>query len=153
MPQHLDHHDAELLLKLYDLRREEKLRAAREWFLGKFQADSADDLMKRYPPGSQENAYFRMVGSFWEMAASLLNHGLINEDLFFENTGELWACWNKMEPFVTAMRERSKNPHQFEHLERAAKKYEAWVENRAPGAIAVRKTMFAQMQAAAAQKK
>lgn len=153
MPQHLDHHDAELLLKLYELRREEKLRAAREWFLSKFQADSPDDLMKRYPFGSQEDAYCRMVGSYWEMAASLLNHGLINEDLFFENTGEMWACWNRLEPFIPAMRERFKNPHQFEHLERAAKKYEAWVENRAPGAIAHRKEMFAQMRAAAAQKR
>lgn len=153
MPQHLDHHDGELLLKLYDLRREEKLRAAREWFLGKLQADSVDDFVKRYPPGSQEEVYWRMVGSYWEMAASLLNHGLINEDLFFENTGELWACWNKIEPFIAALRERFKNPHQFGQIERAAKKYEAWMENRAPGAIAVRKAMFAQLQAAAAQKK
>ncbi|MGH9449599.1 MAG: DUF4760 domain-containing protein [Terriglobia bacterium] len=153
MPQHLDHHDAEILLRLYELRREEKLRAARQWFFSGLRADSAEEVTKRYPPGSEEDAYARMVGSYWEMAASILNHGLINEELFFENTGELWAVWNKIEPLVAGMRERSKNPHQFENLERAGKKYEEWMEKRAPGALALRKAWFASMSAASAQKK
>ncbi|MGH9397629.1 MAG: DUF4760 domain-containing protein, partial [Terriglobia bacterium] len=129
------------------------LRAARAWFITGFQADSAEGVMKRYPQGSQEEVYSRMVGSYWEMAASILNHGLINEDLFFENTGELWAIWSKIEPLLTGMREMSKNPHQFENLERAGKKYEAWMEKRSPGALALRKARLAAIQATPAEKK
>ena len=140
--QHLDHHDAELLLRLYELRREDKLRRARDWFIAEFRADGQEDLAKRYPPGTEESAFWRMVPSYWEMAASLLNHGLINEDLFFENNGELWAVWIKIEPIVAGIRERIKNPHAYGNLEAAAKKYEAWMEKRAPGALAFRRSFL-----------
>ncbi|MDE3178627.1 MAG: hypothetical protein KGM47_03120 [Acidobacteriota bacterium] len=143
MPQHSDHHDAELLLRLYDLRREARLRAAREWFFAGFQADSAEDVTKRYPPGSQEDASYRMVGSYWEMAASIVTRGLINEDLFFENTGELWAVWTKLQPLLGGIRQSSKDPHRFENLEQVGKKYEAWMEKRAPGSLALRRTRLA----------
>lgn len=147
MPQHLDHHDAELLLKLYDLRREEKLRQAREWFLGQFNPGSLEEMRKQCPLRSEENRYSRMVASYWEMAASLLNHGLINEDLFFENNGELWAVWMKIEPIVVAFRAEVKNPHAYGNLEIAGKKYEAWMEKRAPGALDARRAMFKQLAA------
>lgn len=145
MPQHLDHHDAELLLKLYDLRREDKLRQARQWFLGRFDAGSLEEMRKQCPPHSQENTYYRMVVTYWDMAGSLLNHGLINEDLFFENNGELWAVWFKIEPFLTEARAQMKNPHAYGNLETAGKKYEAWMEKRAPGALDVRRAMFRQL--------
>ncbi|MGH9351298.1 MAG: DUF4760 domain-containing protein [Terriglobia bacterium] len=144
MPQHLDHHDAELLLRLYDLRREEKLRQAREWYLQEFQADTRENLMKQFPPGTKENAYYRMVVTYWDMAASLLNHGLINEDLFFENNSELWAIWSRIEPLLAEIRAASKNPLVYGNLEAAGKKYEAWMEKRAPGALAVRREFLQQ---------
>lgn len=153
MAQHLDHHDAEILLRLYELRREEKLRTAREWFFTALPVNSMAEFAKLCPPGSRENAYSRMVGSYWDMAASILNHGLVNEDLFFENTGELWGVWTKIEPLIGAMRDASKNPLQYENLERAAKRYEAWMEKRAPGALAFRKTRLASVRDAAAQRK
>ncbi|MGH9355884.1 MAG: DUF4760 domain-containing protein [Terriglobia bacterium] len=139
MTQKPDHLDAEILLRLYDLRREEKLRAAREWFMRELQVESPDDLMKRYPAGTQENAYFRMVTSYWDMAASLLNRGLINDELFFENTGELWAVWEKVKRIVPQMRDTRKNPVAFKNLEQAAKKYEDWIGQHAPEALAVRR--------------
>ncbi len=139
MTQKPDHFDAEILLRLYDLRREEKLRAARDWFIHEFQAESPEDLFKRYPFGTQENAYFRMVVSYWDMAASLFNHGLINEELFFENTGELWAVWEKMKRIAPQMRELWKNPIAYKNLEQAAQKYEEWTAQRAPEALAVRR--------------
>ena len=150
MTQKPDQVDAEILLRLYDLRREEKLRAAREWFMRELQAESADDLMKRYPSGSQENAYFRMVTSYWDMAASLLNRGLINDELFFENTGELWAVWEKVKRIVPQMRDMRKNPVAFKNLEQAAKKYEDWIGQNAPEALAVRRES---MQSAAANRR
>ncbi len=145
-----DHHDAEILLRLYDLRREEKLRAARDWFFREFQAESPEDLTKRYPLGSQENAYFRMVVSYWDMAASLLNHGLINDELFFESAGELWHVWEKVKRIAPQMRELSKNPATHKNLEQAAQKYEEWMSRRAPEALAARRASMMQATAAAA---
>ena len=84
--EHPDNFDAELLLRLYDLRREAKLRQGREWFIREFQAKSFEDYLAQAPPGSENSALFRMTVTYWDMAASLVNHGLINEDLFFENT-------------------------------------------------------------------
>ncbi|MBI4164970.1 MAG: hypothetical protein HY508_04470, partial [Acidobacteria bacterium] len=95
MREHTDHHDAELLLRLYDLRREDRLREAREWFMKEMKMESAQDFAARVPRGSREHASYLMVTSYWEMAASLVTRGLINEDLFFENTGELWVVWQK----------------------------------------------------------
>jgi hypothetical protein len=130
-----DNYDAELLLRLYELRREEKLRRAREWMMGKFQADSVEELGRKYPPGSEEDAFFRMVVSYWDMAASLVNHGLLKEDLLFENTMELWATWEKVKHVAAGLREVRKNPLAWNNLETLAHKYEQWMAVRAPEAL------------------
>lgn len=135
MHDHADHHDAELLLRLYDLRREAKLRQAREWFLREFKADSPQELVKRFPPGSQEHTFYRMVASYWEMAASFVNHGLINEDLFFENTNELWVVWQKIKHLAPETRKKFENPHVWKNLEVVSEKFEKWFERRAPQGI------------------
>ncbi len=132
---HPDNYDAELLLRLYDLRREAKLRQAREWFAREFQPKSFDDYLAQAPPGSEESAFFRMTISYWEMAASLVNHGLINVDLFFENTGEFWIVWDKVRNFVPTVREKNKNPMAWKNLEKLAEKYEEWMAKRAPEAL------------------
>lgn len=137
MHEHPDHHDAELLLRLYELRREDRLRRAREWFIQEFQAEPADKFFQRYPLGSGENTSFRMALSYWDMAASLAKHGLIHEDLFFENNREFWVVWRKVKPVVMFIRERNKDPQMWKSLEDVAQKYEKWVEKRAPGALAV----------------
>lgn len=93
-----------------------------------------------------------MVASYWEMAASMLNHGLINEDLFFENNGELWAVWMKIEPIVAEFRAETKNPRAYGNLEVAGKKYEAWMEKRAPGALEARRAMFAKLASGSGNK-
>jgi hypothetical protein len=142
MREHPDHHDAELLLRLYDLRREAKLRQAREWFENEFQAKTLEDFRLRWPMGCQENAFFRMVVSYWEMVASIVNHGLIQEEFFFENTGEFWAVWEKIEHLVPALRENRKNPLVWSNLEMLAGKYEKWMAKRAPEALdAMRRRM------------
>jgi len=134
-----DNYDAELLLRLYELRREEKLRQAREWLVGKFRADSLEEFEKQCPTGSAENALFRMAVSYWDMAASLVNHGLIKEDLFFENTGELWVAWEKVRSLAPAFREARKNPLVWKNLESLARKYEQWMATRAPEALEVQR--------------
>jgi hypothetical protein len=135
MREHPDHHDAELLLRLYDLRREAKLRQAREWFAEEFQARTLEDFWLRWPPGCQENAYFRMVVSYWEMAASIVNHGLITEAFFFENTVEFWTVWEKIKHLAPALRENGRNPLLWTNLESLAGKYEKWMAKRAPEAL------------------
>jgi len=130
-----DNYDAELLLRLYELRREEKLRRARAWMIGKFQADSVEDLGRQLPPGSEENAFFRMAVSYWDMAASLVNQGLLKEDLFFENTAEFWLVWEKVRHLAPGLREARKNPLAWKNLETLAGKYERWMAARAPEAL------------------
>src|SRR5690242_1017797 len=88
--------DANLILRLYELRREEKLRAARDWVGRSFSATTPEELMAALPPGSQENAYFRMVIGYWEMAASFVASGVLNKELFFESNGEMLFLWEKV---------------------------------------------------------
>jgi hypothetical protein len=135
--------DAELILKLYDLRREERLRAARAWFTGNFSASSVAEAMEKYPPGSDHNAYFRMVGTYWDMAASFVVRGILQEDLFFDGSGEMIVVWEKMKAFVTDLRTVRKNPTLYRNLEKGAVKYSVWLERQAPGAYVVIKSMFA----------
>ena len=134
--EHPDNYDAELLLRLYDLRRETKLREGREWFIREFNAKTFDDYLAQAPTGSDKSAYFRMTVTYWDMAASLVNRGLINLDLFFENTGEFWIIWDKIRNVAPAMRERNKNPMVYKNLETLAGKYEEWMAKRAPEALA-----------------
>ncbi len=149
MREHPDNYDAELLLRLYDLRREEKLRQAREWFIREFRAESLEDFNRRYPVGSQENTYFRMVVSYWDMAASIVNNGLINEEFFFENTSEFYVVWSKAKPLAPVARETYKNPLLWSNLEKLAEKIEKLMAKRAPGAL---EAMLQRMHQAAAKK-
>ena len=137
------HDHADLLLRLYELRREPRLREAREWYFANFHVTSAEDMNRKFPMGSTENASIRMVASYWDMAASLVNRGLIDEDLFFENTGEQWVVWERLRPTIAAARAGMKNPHYMGNLEEHAKRLEAWREKRAPGANEAMRQMTA----------
>ena len=141
------HEQANLMLRLYDSRRESRLREAREWFLSSFLPTSVDDLMQQAPPGSKENASMRMVVSYWEMVASIVNRGLIDEEFFFENSGEQWFVWERLKPVVEALRSRHKNPLAFRQLEQHVKRLEAWREKNAPGAVEATRQMIKQQSA------
>jgi hypothetical protein len=82
------HADAELVLKLYDLRREEVCRKARQFFAGWQPASDADVTSVCNDGAKQENAYFRQATSYWEMAFSIANSGAIDDELFAKNCGE-----------------------------------------------------------------
>src|SRR5258708_2817486 len=81
--------DANLLLRLYELRREDKLRQARDWFTKKFKVSTLEEFQKLCPQGSEEHAYFRMVTSYWDMAASFVTGGVLHEELFMQNSREI----------------------------------------------------------------
>lgn len=146
------HEQAELMLKLYDLRREPRLREAREWYFGSFHPQSMEDMMKVAPPNSEGGTFVRMVVSYWEMVANLSNRGLLDEELLFETTGEQWIVWERLKPLVAAWRAGFKNPHAFGQLEDHVKRYEAWREKRAPGSNEVMRQMFAKMRSEAQAK-
>ena len=139
------HEQVNLMLRLYDARREPLLREAREWYMSKFNPQSPEDMARLCPPGSKESAYMRMVISYWNMAASIVNRGLIDEEFFFENTGEQWIVWERLKPTVTGWREIFKNPHAFSNLEKHCTRLEAWREKRAPGSSEATRQMLAQM--------
>ncbi|HYA89635.1 MAG TPA: hypothetical protein VEF54_02300 [archaeon] len=127
------HEQVNLMLRLYDIRREPRLREAREWFMANFNPTSGEDVMRLCPPMSRENAFMRMVISYWDMVASVVNRGLIDEEFFFENNGEQWMVWERLKPVVSVWRTIFKNPHTFENLEKHVQRLEAWREKRAPG--------------------
>lgn len=129
------HEQANLVLRLYELRREARLREARAWFASQFEAATPEEFLGKYPPGSEGNASARMVTSYWEMAAGLANRGLIDDELFFENSIEGWTVWEKVKDLVPLQRAASKNPTYLAQLEKFARRFEAWRERVAPGSL------------------
>ena len=109
------HEDADLILKLYDLRREEVMRKAREWWMT-FTPKSIEDVTgAMFGPNS---GYYRMVTSYWEMAATLVNHGAIDETMFNEANGEHLVIYAKIEPFVEEFRTMFDSPQAMANLEK-----------------------------------
>jgi hypothetical protein len=136
--------EVNLMLRLYDMRREPRIRQARAWFVEHFHPETPDDMMQKYPQGSEENTFIRMVISYWEMVASIVNRGLINDELFFESNGEIWVVWDRIRNVVPTWRTAFKNPTVFCNLENVCKRFEAWREKRAPGSNAAMRQMMEQ---------
>ncbi|MGA2978418.1 MAG: hypothetical protein ABSD76_02395 [Terriglobales bacterium] len=116
-------HDAGLILKLYDLRREAEMRKARSWFTTEFWPQNAEDFLKvanSFP--SQENAWLRQVGGYWDMAASFVLQGALNEELFLQPgcSGEMFFMLGKIYPFLKEFREKTNNPDAFANIEKVA---------------------------------
>ena len=141
--QQATYQDAEIVLRLYDMRREEKLRTARAWFAGSFSAQSVAEAIEKYPPGSDHNAYFRQVSTYWEMAASFVVKGIVHDELFFENNGELLLVWVKMKSFIEDMRQVRKNPLLYRNLEKVATRHIQWMNQNAPEAYETFAALFA----------
>ena len=107
---------ADLILKLYDLRREKKMRKARNWFFT-FNPKSADEIMQTMMD-PDVGAYLRMVTSYWDMAAAFVNHEAIDSAMFNETAGEHVMVFAKIEPFLGELREKFGSPEAFRHLEK-----------------------------------
>ena len=114
--------DAQLILQLYDLRREPEMRKARSWWIGEFWPQNADDFSKvAGNTGSQENNWLRQVGGYWSMAASFVLQGVLNEELFLQPavSGEMYFLLAKVHPFLKELREKMEDPHLFGNIERS----------------------------------
>lgn len=147
----VSHEQADLLLKLYDLRRETKLREARSWFAAEFWASSPEEMMQKYPPNTDANAKMRMVMGYWEMACGLLNRGLMDDELFFESSAEFWFAFEKIRPMVPALRAMFGNPLAFHHMEAAVGRLEQHWARVAPGMVEFHRKRMAQMREASAK--
>ncbi len=113
--------DGELILKLYELRREAELRKARNWWLWEFSPRTADDFLKvANAPGTQENHWLRQGASYWGMAAAFVRQGVLDEDLFLRPacSGEMFFLFAKVYPFLPELREKLGDPEVFLDVEK-----------------------------------
>jgi hypothetical protein len=116
-------HDAQVVMQLYDLRREPEMRKARHWMTAEFWPTSADEVIKVINafPG-QENAWMRQVNGYWDMATSLVLHGAVNEELFIQPgmSGEMTFIFAKFQPFLKEIRQKMNNPDLWSNIEKVA---------------------------------
>ena len=126
--------DVNLILRLYELRRESKMRTARDWFARNFKAATVEEYNTLCPMGSEENAYARMVLSYWEMAASFITGGVLNQELFFQSGGELLYVWERLRTVLPEFRERNRSPRAYKNLETVAQSFIQWMNRHSPGA-------------------
>jgi hypothetical protein len=113
--------EAELILHLYDLRREPEMRKARHWWMADFWPNNADDFLKiAFEFNTQENNWLRQVGGYWGMASSFVLDGALSRDLFLRPSvsGEMFLMYGKVQPFIKELREKLGDPEVFRDVEK-----------------------------------
>lgn len=124
--------DAQLILQLYDLRREAEMRKARHWWATEFFPQSVDEFMKvAWAVGTQENAWLRQVSGYWNIVASFVLQGVLSEDLFLQPgfSGELFVIYAKVHPLVKDLRRKLDDPEFFRTIEEVVTRTK-WGRNR-----------------------
>jgi len=122
--------DANLILRLYEMRRDERMRRARAWFTANFKVKTWDDLQKLAPVGSDENASYRMVVTYWDMVASFVADGILHQELFFQSGREMLVVWERMRDVLPEIRQKYKDPHLWAHLETVGNQYATYFQRR-----------------------
>ena len=135
---HPDHHDAEIVMRLYDLRREPVMRESRDAIQTQFWPRSWDDVLAVTRREHDLNRAFRQVGTFWEMAYGMVRHGIVHAEYFMESNAEGFFLFAKLQPYLETYR-REINPLAFRNAE--------WVAVQSPAGRAV----FATIQARVAK--
>jgi hypothetical protein len=118
--------DANLLLRLYEVRREDKMRQARHWFLFEFTPGPWSQIRERYFTGEEHDNYIRMVGSYWDMVCALVKQGVLNKELFYSTNSEHLTVWNKIKPWVQEARQERRHPLMYYNLEAIAEDTVQW---------------------------
>lgn len=111
-----------VIIELYKIRTETLMRDARAWFLAEFAPQSGKEIVRLLLSGEKQSAYYRMVASYWESAASLVNNGGVDEKMFLEANTEHLAVFAKLQPFIPEVRETIGEPDYLSHLERLVMK-------------------------------
>jgi hypothetical protein len=128
------YHDVDLILRLYDMRREVRMREARRWFAAHFKVKTMDEFNVTCPPGSEPNASYRMLTTYWEMVASFITNGVLNEELFFQSNREFLFVWERVRDVLPELRKAMGSPIELLNLETISAAYIQWWNRRAPGA-------------------
>ncbi|HEY6352554.1 MAG TPA: hypothetical protein VI636_24420 [Candidatus Angelobacter sp.] len=144
--------DAGLILKLYDLRREPVIRKARDFMTSQFWPQNYGEFKAVVVAfGTEQNAWFRQVWTYWDMACAMVLNGAINEDLFFQTNGEPFFLYAKFKPFFEQIRKDLNSPELMAHVEELANKTAEAKERvkRLEARIAARAAQMAAAKAAA----
>jgi hypothetical protein len=126
--------DANLILRLYEMRRDERMREARAWFTANFRPKTWEELATLVPPGSKENASYRMVISYWDMVASFIVTGVLNKELFFQSGRELLLVHERLRVVLPGVREAYKDPAYMANLERVGLDFASHMQAQSPDA-------------------
>ena len=122
--------DANLILRLYEMRREDRMRKARAWFGANLKVTTWDELQKVAPPGTDENASYRMVVTYWDMVASFVASGVLHKELFFQSGRELLFVYERLRAVLPQIRDMTKDPLLYEHLETIGSEYASYFKGR-----------------------
>lgn len=125
--------DVNLVLRLYEMRREKRMRDARRWFVANFRAKTLAEQKELCPVGSDEAEFFRQVVTYWDMAASFITAGVLNRELFFESNREMLLVWERIKGLMPELREMQKDPYVWSNIEKVADSYVDWLKARGPG--------------------
>jgi len=128
--------DANLLLRLYELRREDRMRQARDWFVRECHVTTLEEFDKLCPVGSENNAFFRQVTTYWDMACSFVTAGVLHDEIFIQNNLEHLLVYIRIRQILPLLRQRNQTPLTMRNLEITAKRALAWIEEQQPGASA-----------------
>jgi hypothetical protein len=134
--------DCDLILKLYDLRREATMREARNWMFS-FNPTGVQDVIEVLM--GEHSGHYRMVISYWDMAAAMVNNGAIDEELFNETNGEHLFVYSKIQPVIEGIRAQFGSPDFLKNLETLVKRIPNVDEKLA--AMQARMKKFAEMRA------
>lgn len=117
--------DAELLMHLYEIRRDAELRRARQWFLTEFKAADWSEIKTGYLKFSDQDRWFRMTTSYWEMVGAMVNREVLHPELFFDHTGEDIVSWERCKPWIAGGRADIRPSYliQFERMVAAHQEY------------------------------
>jgi len=127
--------DANLILRLYEMRREDRMRKARAWFASTCKGvHTFEALMAIAPGGSDENASFRMVVSYWDLVASFVASGVLHRELFFQSGREMLVVWVRLRQLLPAMRAAYKDPNYMRNLETVGQEFSDYMKAADPHA-------------------
>ena len=129
------HDDANLILRLYEMRREDRMRKARAWFASTCKGvHTFEALMAIAPGGSDENASFRMVVSYWDLAASFVTSGVLHRELFFQSGREMLVVWVRLRQLLPSLRAAYKDPNYMRNLETVGQEFADYLKAADPDA-------------------
>jgi hypothetical protein len=124
--------DVNLILRLYEMRREARMREARRWFISSFKLKSYADFPALCPAGSEENASFRMLVTYYEMVASFMTSGVLHAELFYQSGREMLVVWERIRDLLPDIRKAQGNPLEYRNLETAGNSFIVWWRQNSP---------------------